>query len=97
LWQGVGVKDILVNEKTAPATFDGVEMLAMEGNARTDHLHVSHAVVSQRLARAEGGTMFRLQGNLLLKQEFLQFDVRRKLETEWTNNLLEEVLQRPFP
>src|ERR1017187_7232234 len=53
LRQAVRVGDILVDEEAAPATFDGIEILPVEGNAWADDLHVASAVVAQRLAGAE--------------------------------------------
>ena len=86
-----------MNEKPTPTTLNSVEMFAMERNARTHYFHVAGAVVPQWLARTVWDAMLGFQGNLLLKQEILQLRVRREFEAEGTNDLLEEVLQRPLP
>src|SRR5208337_2632175 len=53
LGQAIGVGDIQVDEEAAPTPLNGVEMFPVKGNARADDLHITRAVVAQRLAGAE--------------------------------------------
>src|SRR5271165_76672 len=54
LRQAVRVSDILVDKEAAPTSFDGIEILPVEGNAWADDLHVASAVVAQRLGGRTG-------------------------------------------
>jgi hypothetical protein len=97
LRQAVWIDDIFVNKEAAPTAFDRVEMFPVKWNAWTNDPHVALAIVTDRLAGTEWDTMLAFQNYLLLEQEVLQLSIGRKLEAQWAHDLLEEIVQRPFP
>src|SRR5208337_5009874 len=96
LRQAVRVGDILVDEEAAPTSFDGIEILPVEGNAWADDLHVAGALVAQRLAGAEWDAVLALQHHLLLEQKILQLHVGREPKAQRPDDLIEEILECLF-
>src|SRR5208337_2801859 len=97
LRQAVRVGDILVHEQSAPTTFDSIEMFPVEGNARANDLHVSRAVVADRLAGAKWDAVLALQHHFLFEQKIRQLRVGCELEAQGPDDLVEEIVKRLFP
>jgi len=80
LGQAVRVGDVLMDEQPAPASLDGVEVLAVEWNARAGDLHVARPVAPQRAGRGRRGRRAWPPAPLLLEQELHQLGIGRELE-----------------
>jgi hypothetical protein len=72
-------------------------MRPVERNAWTDDLHVSRAIMPQRLARAERDAVLAFQNHLLFEQKLRQLHVGRELETQRADDIFEEISQRILP
>jgi hypothetical protein len=77
----VGIEHVRMHEKSAPAAFDGVEMLPVERDARANDPHVARSIVTQRLARTKGDPVLVFQGHFLFEQKIHELRVGRKLES----------------
>jgi len=97
LRQTIRIDDILVDEEAAPTSFESVEMLPVEGNARADNLHVSRAIMPQRLAGTVRTAVLGLQHHLLFEKKIHQLCVGCKLEAHRPDYLLEKIAQCGLP
>src|SRR5512137_171648 len=68
LRQAVRVRDILVHEQPAPAALHGVEMLAVERNARTNDLHIAVPLAPERLEGTERNALLQIKFHHLLEE-----------------------------
>jgi len=86
-----------MNEKPAPATFHGIKMFSMEGNAGAYNLHVEGTVIPDSLTWTEWNAVLLFQCYFLFKKEVHKFLIRRELVAQFIYYFTEEIVECFFP